>query len=666
MSQDNLTKNSKWIWYPDDFEMYHSMLLHNRREVRGQYYSCFWELESPHKTVRVYKTAVLEKSEKFKAISNTNNLEIIINGKRYKSNKWIDLEPGKNFIKLTAYSEDKIPCFYAYGDTFATNETWNVARFGDDDIQVGYNDMYVSPKDDPTVFKFKYKLLNYKEKIDFSNGTLYDFGKETFGKLIVTKNTDKPLNVKIIYGESKEEALDEVCCNLSEEAVLNDKTTTFRSRACRFIFIKGNTKNLDIKYNYEYLPVPDTGSFSCNVPLYNKIWKASKNSLVLNTREGYLDGIKRDRWVWGGDAYQSILTNTFVSHDFDTTRRTLTILRGRNITQHINTIVDYSAYWIMSLYDYYYISEDISFLKRSYPKAFQLIDLFTQSMDGNGFTIGSKKRGDWTFIDWSDIDKTGAVCAEQMLLYRAYVCMSKMAYILEKYDMSEYFDGLALKLKENINLKYWDEEKGAYIDSFESGLRKVTRHANIFAISFGVCSEEQKSKIIKNVIYNDEITQITTPYFKFFELDMMCSLGDFTLLKNMLDTYWGGMIKLGATSMWEQFDPTRKGIDHYEMYGAKFGNSLCHAWGASPIYLIGKYVCGFKPTSEGYKTFELKPNFDIINEFSSSIPVSNRGDLEIKSDKDTINVKCSCSGGKLIYKDKVYDIDENKTLIIKR
>jgi len=25
------------------------------------------------------------------------------------------------------------------------------------------------------------------------------------------------------------------------------------------------------------------------------------------------------------------------------------------------------------------------------------------------------------------------------------------------------------------------------------------------------------------------------------------------------------------------------------MYGRKYGKSLCHAWGAAPLYLLGRY-----------------------------------------------------------------------------
>ncbi len=43
------------------------------------------------------------------------------------------------------------------------------------------------------------------------------------------------------------------------------------------------------------------------------------------------------------------------------------------------------------------------------------------------------------------------------------------------------------------------------------------------------------------------------------------------------------------------------------MYGRPFGKSLCHGWGASPIYLLGKYYLGVKPTSPGYQTFNVEP-----------------------------------------------------------
>lgn len=56
---------ANWMWYPDDFELYHAMLVHNRRERRGDYYSPMWRVDAPHRNVRLYKIVELEKSEDF-------------------------------------------------------------------------------------------------------------------------------------------------------------------------------------------------------------------------------------------------------------------------------------------------------------------------------------------------------------------------------------------------------------------------------------------------------------------------------------------------------------------------------------------------------------------------------------------------------------------------
>ena len=42
------------------------------------------------------------------------------------------------------------------------------------------------------------------------------------------------------------------------------------------------------------------------------------------------------------------------------------------------------------------------------------------------------------------------------------------------------------------------------------------------------------------------------------------------------DSYWGGMLKEGATSFWEKYNPEETGIRHLAMYGRPYGKSLCH------------------------------------------------------------------------------------------
>ena len=41
-----------------------------------------------------------------------------------------------------------------------------------------------------------------------------------------------------------------------------------------------------------------------------------------------------------------------------------------------------------------------------------------------------RKSDDWVFIDWSTFDSNGPICAEQMLLARAYESFAKCAAVL--------------------------------------------------------------------------------------------------------------------------------------------------------------------------------------------------------------------------------------------
>ena len=80
-----------------------------------------------------------------------------------------------------------------------------------------------------------------------------------------------------------------------------------------------------------------------------------------------------------------------------------------------------------------------------------------------------RKPDDWVFIDWSTFDPNGPICAEQMLLCRACECVSLCAKALDDISVSDEFKKRHLYIKEQINERYWNSEKGAFIDDYKSG-----------------------------------------------------------------------------------------------------------------------------------------------------------------------------------------------------
>ena len=456
--------------------------------------------------------------------------------------------------------------------------------YSDEWVPAGFNELFFDKDKTPDTFPFSYKERLPESVSRLEDGMLYDFGKEIFASVVV-KSRGREGKLDIYYGESKMEALDQEQCYLYEKTRHVQEEMVFRSRAFRYILVETQNE-IEVTAIEEYLPLEPVEKFQSQDELLNKIWEISEYTFHLNSREFFLDGIKRDRWIWSGDAYQAYKINQYLYQDKDLNKRTILALRGKDPVEcHINTITDYSFFWIMSVYEYYQGYEDEAFLRMIYPKMKSLMEFCIGRTDGDGFIV--KKCSDWIFIDWADIDKEGAVCAEQILFAKSLEAILLSAEILGIEELC-YRERLE-KLCRDIDTHFWDEEKGAYISSFSSGKKQVTRHANIFAVLYDFADEDKKQKIIKNVIYNDKIPQIVTPYFKFFELDMMGKIGERQYVLDQIRDYWGGMIEKGATAFWETYDPDEDEKERLAMYGDPYGKSLCHAWGASPIYLLGRY-----------------------------------------------------------------------------
>jgi alpha-L-rhamnosidase len=173
----------------------------------------------------------------------------------------------------------------------------------------------------------------------------------------------------------------------------------------------------------------------------------------------------------------------------------------------------------------------------------------------------------------------------------------------------------------------------------------------MFAIFFNYLNDAQKQGVKQNVLLNNNVPKITTPYMRFYELEALCALGEQAhVLKEMKD-YWGGMLKLGATSFWEEYNPNQKGRELLAMYGRPYGKSLCHAWGSSPIYLLGKYYLGVKPTSPGYASYVVEPKLGGLQWMEGQVPTPN-GNISVYCNNKQIKVKSPEGTGTLRFSSK--------------
>lgn len=641
---------ARWIWHFGDFEMYHNLRLHMRRDEFGYQFPPFWRLDDCYHNVVFRKEADVTE-DSFIRVNACYEGMLEIDGRRYALSDMdgdavtYPIRAGHHVIEAKVMCTG-LPCLYMDG-AVETDESWDVCTYGGPWMKAGSSPMFSDLTASPAMFPFRKTQIQPVAVEAIDGGTLYDFGRESFAAVTVSDVKD---GVWVRFGESREEAL-------SEQAILQKRegnfpehvSVIFNPCAFRYVWVRG----AEVSEAEELLlDVQNRGAFRCSDDTLNRIWEVSLRTFHLCAREFFLDGIKRDRWVWSGDAYQSYFINRYCFADQEIVRRTILALRGRDpVGTHINTILDYSFYWIMSLQDYYMSTADADFIRSVWPQAVSLMDYCLARRDENGFA--ANKDNDWIFIDWAEMDKDTCLCGEQMLLMRALEAMSALAEIAGA-DGTAYAR-LFSDLRQKVDAFFWDDEKGAYIDSFHSGRRHVTRHANIFALLFGYAQAEKRNAILRSVLFNDAVTAIRTPYFKYYELDALCDAGMTEEVTRRMLAYWGPMVNGGATSIWEEYSPDEPMEDQYGMYGDKFGKSLCHAWGASPIYLLGRWYLGVTPTKPGYAAFEVRPQLGGLDWLEGVVPVG-KGEVRVSLRDGHCTACATVPGGNLIWNGQQHEL----------
>jgi len=659
------TSKPTWIWYPGDFEIWLSNEVQMKRTKRNALQPPWWRTYTHNSNVS-FATHVDLKEEEDITIAVEGKYNVIIDGKYWQGDiHKILIPPGKHTIMMQVYNVITPPSIFVSGKTIASDTSWycNTIR-GSSPGQI--NDLW-KVKADAWTFNnqeqapSKFRLQTKEESpvnIERKPGSvLVDFGKETFG--FVRLNELKGSGtIDLYYGESPEEALSIDSCETLDHLVIKDTSTSVfvvnHSRAFRYVNIQysGNIKFKDVDMLYEYLPVSYRGSFKSSDDELNRIWNTSAYTLHLSTREFFLDGIKRDRWIWSGDANQSYLMNYYLFFDDPVVKRTIWAVRGSDpVETHINTILDYSFYWFMSIYDYYLYTGDEELIRKIYPRMVTLMEFCLKRRNSNSMVEGLP--GDWVFLDWAPISKEGELSAIQILFCRGLESMALCASLMNDTKKSIEYTALAKELKEKIMSVFWDKNQNAFIHNRKNGLteKDVTRYANMFALMFNYLDSAKTESVKTNVLMNDHVLKITTPYMRFYELEALCAIGQQDYVMKEMKDYWGGMLREGATSFWELYDPNEKGTKKYALYGRPFGKSLCHAWGASPIYLLGKYFLGVKPLKPGYAEYLVEPNLGGLEWMEGKVPTPD-GDIYVAMNKKQISVSGVAGNGTLRFKSK--------------
>lgn len=665
-------QEARWIWYPGDYGIWWGNEIQSQRLQWGGRLTPFWPLYEPHSRVLFRRAVHLTADEPLEIGADGHATVCWHSPSGYHEGSAIlgkfTLPKDATAIEIKIQNNDRPPSVWVKGPHLVSDSEWKVGWTTtwdtDDDLPADSSARFTDPLTPPGLTRLPVERKNpVWSRETHGHGLLADFGEETYGYLRFKDIRGKGA-VRVIYAESESEALAVDLANTKpgaldgwEMLMLEEGAEMRRDIAHGFRFVHvipvdGEVSVGALAMDRETKGLPVRGSFRCSDAELNEIWDVSVRTLELTCREVFIEGIKRDHWVWSGDAVQSFLMNYYVFGDYDGCRDTLWTLRGKDpVKCHLNRIMDYTFYWFDAVEKYRLYSGDPYIARQVYPRMKTLLEFALGRLDAAGRPVD--RPGDWMFIDWAPepLHNTGGVTAfEQMLLVRALEATAALAKEVGAADDANAYLARAKKLRDEIVPRYWSEEKGGLLHLMKADGsldEQLTRYPNMFGLFYGYFDEAKRARVVKDVLLNDNVLKIQTPYMRFYELESLCSLGMQETVTKEIKSYWGGMLKLGATSFWELYNPSEKGVAHYAMYGRRYGKSLCHAWGASPTYLLGKYYLGVTPTQPGFAAYEVKPNLGGLEWIEGDVPAPF-GRIHVKFDKKSVSVLSDGGKGVLV------------------
>ena len=474
-------------------------------------------------------------------------------------------------------------------------------------------------------------------------GILLDYGKEIHGGVKISmgiRPSKTPLKLRIRFGESVSEAMSDIGgkFNATNEHSLRDfivevpwlgsveiGETGFRFIRIDVVEARENAPIKSVEAAFVYRDLDYLGSFESNNKRLNDIWMTGAYTVHLNMQNYLWDGIKRDRLVWVGDMHPEVMTINTVFGKNSIVPKSLDLARDQHpLPQWMNTISSYSMWWLIIHKNWYDYHGDLAYLKEQEAYIIALLDQLSTFIDKDNKEILNGGR----FLDWPTSTDPKAVHAGlQAMMIMTFEAGSEMMETLGRNDLKKKYQKICKRLKKH----------------------KPEGNTSKQAASLMVLADLAKAKKINTEILKKDGVQNMSTFYGYYILEAMAEANDYQGAIDVISEYWGGMLDLGATTFWEDFNiaegkisgridelPRQNVADIHTDFGAfcyvGLRHSLAHGWASGPTSWLTQYVLGVN-VSDGGNTVTIKPHLGNLEFVKGTFP-TKFGVLKISHKKN--------------------------------
>ena len=308
-------------------------------------------------------------------------------------------------------------------------------------------------------------------------------------------------------------------------------------------------------------------------------------------QEVFEDGPKRDRRLWIGDLRLQAQVNAVTCQNFDLVKRCLYLFAGmirkdgaiascvyaepRMTADHI-FLLDYSLLFVPTLLDYYRATHDMETLKELAPSALTQLELAQRYITEQGVLA---PEGEYCcFIDWKEgLHKQTAMCG--VYLYRLKNGC-ELYRILGDEEMSISLSERFEHGSQAVKKEFWDHDLRLFVSGSQ---KQISFASQIWMCLAGVVEGSEAAALFKRVNRRGDAIGMSTPYLYHHYITALIECGETESALHDIRSYWGGMLKEGADTFWELYDPK---TPFTSPYGSSMANSYCHAWSCTPAVLL--------------------------------------------------------------------------------
>lgn len=463
-----------------------------------------------------------------------------------------------------------------------------------------------------------------------SPGILLDFGRELHGGVqLVTGMTEskEPVKVRIRLGESVSEAMSDIG---GEDGATNDhamrdftielpwlgalEVGNSGFRFVRIDLVEADRELMlkEIRAKFIYRDIPYLGSFKSNDERLNDIWMTGAYTVHLNMQQYLWDGIKRDRLVWVGDMHPEVMTINSVFGYNEVVPKSLDLIRDITpLPQWMNGISSYSMWWIILHHDWYWYHGNLSYLNQQEEYITGLLQQLLRKIKGNRENLDGTR-----FLDWPSSEDPEAVHAGlQALLVMTLEAGAELSQILNNEEMAARCQSAVKTLKTHTPDHNHSKQAAALL----------------------ALADMMPAKKANNEVISKGGTDNFSTFYGYYMLQAKAKAGDYQGALDNIREYWGGMLDLGATTFWEDFDmswlknaapidelvPNDK-VDVHATYGnysyKQLRHSLAHGWASGPTSWLTEHVLGVTVVEPGGRVIRIEPHLADLEWVEGSFP----------------------------------------------